>query len=138
MKVSVEIPPAVEEQLTRTAERLKVSVDDLAAAAVRDLIAQPDDDFERAATRVLEKNRELYRRLAEVRYLTLAEVLELHARVISQTGGLDGLRDVGALESAVAQQREEFLTWVRVVSRQHQAAEQPNRGSSGRGGAPCS
>lgn len=64
MKVSVEIPPAVEEQLTRTAERLKVSVDELAAAAVRDLIAQPDDAFERAAERVLNKNRELYRRLA--------------------------------------------------------------------------
>lgn len=64
MKVSVEIPPAVEEQLTRTAERLKVSVEELAAAAVHDLVAQPDDEFERAATRVLEKNRELYRCLA--------------------------------------------------------------------------
>lgn len=64
MKVSVEIPPAVEERLTRAAERLKVSVDELAAAAVRDLIAQPDDDFEQAAEHVLKKNRELYRRLA--------------------------------------------------------------------------
>jgi death on curing protein len=43
-----------------------------------------------------------------VRYLTLAEVLQLHAAVISQTGGLDGLRDVGALESAVAQPRMTF------------------------------
>lgn len=64
MKVSVEIPPAVEDQLTRAAERLKVPVDELAAAAVRDLIAQPDDEFERVAARVLKKNRELYRRLA--------------------------------------------------------------------------
>ncbi len=64
MRVSVEIPAEVEERLARAAERLKVSVDELAAAAVRDLIAQPDDDFERAARRVLEKNRELYRRLA--------------------------------------------------------------------------
>ena len=43
-----------------------------------------------------------------MRYLTLAEVLQLHARVISQTGGLGGLRDVGALESAVAQPRMTF------------------------------
>ena len=64
MKVSVEIPPAVEEQLARAAERLKVTVDELASAAVRDLVAQPDDDFERAAEHVLKKNRELYRRLA--------------------------------------------------------------------------
>ena len=64
MRVSLEIPPGVEEELTRAAERLKVTVDELAAAAVRDLIARPDDDFERAATRVLNKNRELYRRLA--------------------------------------------------------------------------
>ncbi len=64
MKVSVEIPAAVEEQFARAAERLKVSVDELAAAAVRDLVAQPDEAFERAAERVLRKNRELYRRLA--------------------------------------------------------------------------
>ena len=44
--------------------RLNVSVNDLAMAAVRDLIARPDEEFERAAARVLEKNRELYRRLA--------------------------------------------------------------------------
>ncbi len=43
-----------------------------------------------------------------MRYLTLAEVLQLHAAVISQTGGLGGLRDVGALESAIAQPRMAF------------------------------
>lgn len=43
-----------------------------------------------------------------MRYLTLAEVLRLHADVISQTGGLGGLRDLGALESAVAQPRMTF------------------------------
>jgi len=38
-----------------------------------------------------------------VRYLSLAEVLELHRRIIEQTGGASGLRDLGALESALAQ-----------------------------------
>jgi len=36
----------------------------LAAAAVRDLLARQSADFDVAAQRVLEKNQELYRRLA--------------------------------------------------------------------------
>jgi hypothetical protein len=64
MKLTVEISSAVEEQLTRVAARLNVPLHELAAAVLRDLLAQPDEDFERAAARVLEKNRELYRRLA--------------------------------------------------------------------------
>lgn len=43
-----------------------------------------------------------------MRYLSLAEVLELHRRVIEQAGGSMGLRDMGALESAVAQPRMTF------------------------------
>lgn len=38
-----------------------------------------------------------------MRYLALAEVLALHRRIIQQTGGSGGVRDLGALESAVAQ-----------------------------------
>ena len=40
-----------------------------------------------------------------MRYLTLGEVVELHRRVVAQTGGATSLRDLGALESAVAQPR---------------------------------
>lgn len=40
-----------------------------------------------------------------MRYLTLPEVLELHRRLLAQSGGAGGLRDIGALESAVAQPR---------------------------------
>ena len=43
-----------------------------------------------------------------MRYLSLAEVLELHRRVVAQAGGAGGLRDLGALESAVAQPRATF------------------------------
>lgn len=43
-----------------------------------------------------------------MRYLTLAEILELHQRIVSQTGGGLGLRDVGSLESALAQPRMTF------------------------------
>ena len=38
-----------------------------------------------------------------MRYLTLAEALELHRLLIEQAGGSHGIRDVGALESALAQ-----------------------------------
>lgn len=38
-----------------------------------------------------------------MRYLTFEEVLRLHDRVIEQTGGSAGIRDRGALESAIAQ-----------------------------------
>jgi death-on-curing protein len=43
-----------------------------------------------------------------VRYLTLAEVLELHRRIMEQAGGAASLRDLGGLISAVAQPRMTF------------------------------
>jgi len=43
-----------------------------------------------------------------VRYLTLAEVLELHRRVMEQAGGSPAVRDLGGLISAVAQPRVTF------------------------------
>ena len=43
-----------------------------------------------------------------MRFLTLIEVLELHRRVIEQSGGAFGIRDIGLLESAIAQPRMTF------------------------------
>jgi death-on-curing protein len=43
-----------------------------------------------------------------VRYLSLAEILELHRRITAVSGGAVSLRDLGALESAVAQPRASF------------------------------
>jgi death-on-curing protein len=43
-----------------------------------------------------------------MRYLTLHEILEIYLRVMQQSGGLVGIRDLGALESAVAQPRMTF------------------------------
>jgi len=40
-----------------------------------------------------------------MRYLTLPEVLRLHQRILQQSGGSAGLRDLGSLESAIAQPR---------------------------------
>jgi death on curing protein len=43
-----------------------------------------------------------------VRYLTPQEVLFIHARLIAETGGEHGLRDVGLLASAVARPQATF------------------------------
>jgi death-on-curing protein len=43
-----------------------------------------------------------------IRYLTLIEVLNLHRQIIEQSGGALGVRDLGALESALAQPRMTF------------------------------
>jgi len=64
MKVSVEVTGPQEAQLAEEAKRLNVPVEELATAALQDLLAQRDADFRQAATRVLEKNRELYRRVS--------------------------------------------------------------------------
>jgi hypothetical protein len=64
MNVAFELPPAQAEKLRQVAEQLGISPSELARAAVSDLLAEPDDDFRKAAERVLRKNSELYRRLA--------------------------------------------------------------------------
>ena len=43
-----------------------------------------------------------------MRHLTLQETMELHRRVIAQTGGTFGVHSLGALLSAVAQPRMTF------------------------------
>jgi death-on-curing protein len=43
-----------------------------------------------------------------MRYLTLDEVFDLHRRVIAQSGGGSGIRDLKALDSALAQPRMTF------------------------------
>lgn len=42
------------------------------------------------------------------RWLSLAEDLILHCRIIEQSGGSGGLRDLGLLEAALAQPRQTF------------------------------
>ena len=42
------------------------------------------------------------------RYVTLKEVLELHRLLLDQSGGMAGVRDLGGLESALAQPQITF------------------------------
>jgi len=43
-----------------------------------------------------------------VRYLTAEQVLFIHARLMSETGGMHGVRDVGLLRSAVERPQATF------------------------------
>jgi death-on-curing protein len=43
-----------------------------------------------------------------MRYLTLGEVVELHDRILEETGGATGIRELGLLESALAQPKATF------------------------------
>ena len=42
------------------------------------------------------------------RYLSLREILTLHERIAAGSGGGVGVRDLGLLESAIAQPRQSF------------------------------
>jgi hypothetical protein len=64
MKLSIDLSPAQADRLRLEAERLGLTPEDLAKAAIADLLATPGEDFKAAADRVLQKNAELYRRLA--------------------------------------------------------------------------
>src|SRR2546430_7878486 len=43
-----------------------------------------------------------------MRYLALAEVVDLHGSITKVTGGASGIRNLGALESAIAQPKTTF------------------------------
>ncbi len=58
MKLSLEIPDEEAKQLRLAADRLGVGVEQLARAAIADLAGQQAADFESAAGRILEKNKE--------------------------------------------------------------------------------
>lgn len=64
MKIPIELPEPQADKLRGHAERLGVRPEDLATAAVVDLLNREAGDFDSAAKHVIEKNRELYRRLS--------------------------------------------------------------------------
>lgn len=64
MKIAIELNQVQTERLQTIAALLGVDAQELAQAAVADLVSASADDFEATASRVLQKNRELYQRLA--------------------------------------------------------------------------
>lgn len=57
-----------------------------------------------------------------MRYLTAPEVVELHRRIMRQSGGAAGVRDRGGLESCVAQPQQTFGGEELYVSLEEKAA----------------
>ena len=64
MKIPIDLPDAQAERLRGEASRLGVKLEDLATAAVIDLVSRSDGEFDQAAEHVLRKNEELYKRLS--------------------------------------------------------------------------
>ena len=64
MAITIDLPESQMEDIRQLAERLGVRAEDLVCAVVADQLSKPKDDFEAAAERILEKNRELYQRLS--------------------------------------------------------------------------
>jgi hypothetical protein len=64
MRLAFELPDTQAEKLRDEAKRLGLAPEELARAALADLLGTPDDEFRAVVTRILTKNEELYRRLA--------------------------------------------------------------------------
>ena len=63
MAITLQLSPEQEARLRAVAGQLKVSPEALAETAVRDLLAQPDEEFLRLAQAIVDENSELYERL---------------------------------------------------------------------------
>jgi hypothetical protein len=64
MRIVLQIDDQLAQQLTVIAHRLGIRPEELAGTALQDLLAQAEDAFQAASDQVVNKNRELYRRLS--------------------------------------------------------------------------
>ena len=64
MKLYLDLTESQNEKLDSTAKRLGIRPEQLAKAALDDLLDKLQEDFEVSAQRVLRENEELYRRLS--------------------------------------------------------------------------
>jgi hypothetical protein len=63
-KIIVEIDDSRAEILREKAKQFGLLPDQLVTASIEDLISRPESDFEEAMRNVMDKNKELYKRLA--------------------------------------------------------------------------
>ncbi len=62
--ITISLPADHLQKLREVAAQYRVAPEDLVRASVEELLAQPEEEFKRALDYVLNKNAELYRRLA--------------------------------------------------------------------------
>lgn len=65
VKITVELTNESLQNLEKLALKLGISIEDLARIRVEDILNKPDEEFQKIAKYVLEKNAELYKRLAK-------------------------------------------------------------------------
>ena len=63
--ITIMLPDERLSKLEDRAADLGISIEELVRLSVDELLAKPDDAFEQAISQVLEKNRDLYVRLAQ-------------------------------------------------------------------------
>ena len=63
-RIIVEIDDSKAQILTEKAKRFGLLPDQLVTASIEALISQPESDFDEAMRKVMNKNKELYKRLA--------------------------------------------------------------------------
>ena len=64
MQITVDLSDEQSQRLLERSRELSIQSEELVGVAVNDLLGEPDDRFRRIVDRVLEKNRELYKRLS--------------------------------------------------------------------------
>jgi hypothetical protein len=62
--LTISLPEDRLQQLKERAARLRVAPEELVRASIEELLTRPAEEFQRALTYVLNKNMELYQRLA--------------------------------------------------------------------------
>jgi predicted transcriptional regulator len=62
--LTISLPEDLLQPLNERAAQLRVAPEALVRASIKELLTRPAEEFQRAMSYVLNKNRELYRRLA--------------------------------------------------------------------------
>ena len=90
MQITLDLSSQQAEQFQQLAKALSIPPQELVQAAIDDFLSRPAEDFHRAARYVLEKNRELYRRLTLLRRLAMLSKVQ-------KWGNSQGLRFTKAI-----------------------------------------
>jgi predicted transcriptional regulator len=62
--LTITLPEDLLQQLKERAAQLRVAPEELVRASIEELLTRPEEEFQRALSYVLNKNTDLYRRLA--------------------------------------------------------------------------
>lgn len=62
--ITVELDDSKAALLREKANKYGLQLDQFVTASIEDIVTQPEQEFEKAAQRVLSKNKDLYKRLA--------------------------------------------------------------------------